>query len=133
MNATITFDEISNIILKKIHVRPTLKQIDDKTIEIRYKPAMFIPEITITVHIASMRSDVICLMYSCHEAAALLIGGIVGFVKSNIPDGIEVNTADKRINLYPLQIKKLEKVFEYISLSDISFTVDAVNISFTLV
>lgn len=66
------------------------------------------------------------------EAAALLIGGIVGFVKSNIPDGIEVNTVDKRIKIYPLQIKKLEKVFEYISLTDIYFTDDATHIAFTL-
>ena len=132
MNAIITYNEISNLILKKFSARPTLKQVDNKTVEIRYKPAKFIPEIAITVHIASMRSDVICLTYSCHEATALLIGGIVGFVKSNIPDGIEVNTADKRINIYPLQIKKLEKVFEYISLTDISFTDDAAQIAFTL-
>ena len=132
MNAIITYNEISDFIEKKFKIRPKFTTIDEKTFEMSYKPALFMPAIAIKFHIAAMRKDVVCMTYDCSTAASLMIAGIVAYLEEKIPSGIEVNTTDKRINIYPQGLKQIEKVLEFVALSDIVFENDTINISLSI-
>ena len=133
MNAVITYKEISDFIEKKFKIRPKFTTIDDKTFEVSYKPGVFMPAISVKFHIEAMRKDIVCLSYECGMPASLMIAGVVAYLEEKIPSGIEVNTTDKCINIYPQLFKQVEKALEYVTLSNIVFEENAVNIELSLV
>ena len=49
-----------------------------------------------------------------------------------IPSGIEVNTADKRINVYPLRFELLKNVCEHVSLTNIAFQEQSIKMELTI-
>jgi len=129
MNVVITYKEISDFIEKKFRIRPKFTTVDDKTFEASYKPGVFMPTIAVKFHIEAMRKDVVCMSYDCGTAASLMIAGAVAYLEEKIPNGIEVNTADKRVNIYPQRFKQLEKVLEYVALSNVAFEENAMNVT----
>ena len=133
MNAVITYKEISDFIEKEYKIRPKFTTVDEKTFEVSYKPGVFMPAIAVKFHIEAMRKDVVCISYDCGTAASLMIAGAVAYLEEKIPSGIEVNTTDKRINVYPLRFKQLEKVLEYLALSNIVFEENSVNVALSMV
>ena len=133
MNAVITYKEISDLIEKEYKIRPKFTTVDEKTFEVSYKPGVFMPAIAVKFHIEAMRKDVVCISYDCGTAASLMIAGAVAYLEEKIPSGIEVNTTDKRINVYPLRFKQLEKALEYLALSNIVFEENSVNVALSMV
>lgn len=134
MNAVITYKEISDFIEKEFKIRPKFTTVDEKTFEVSYKPGVFMPAISVKFHIEAMRKDIICMSYDCGTAASLMIaGGVVAYLEEKIPSGIEVNTTDKRVNIYPQRFKQFEKALEYVALSNITFEENSANVALTIV
>ncbi len=121
MNVVITYKEISDFIERKFRIHPQLTTVDGKTIDVSCKPGTFMPAISVRFHIEAMRKDVLCLSYECGAPVALMIAGVVAYLKERIPSGIEVNPTDKRLNLYLRRFGQIEKALEYVALSDIAF------------
>lgn len=133
MNAVITYKEISDFIEKRYKIRPQFTTIDDKSVEVSYKPGVLMPTIGVKFHIDAMRKDIICLSYDCGTAASLMIAGVVAYLEEKIPNGVEVNTSNKRINIYPQRFKELDKVLDVVALSDVVFEEYTVRITLTMV
>lgn len=133
MNAVITYKEISDFIEKEFRIRPKVAAVDEKTFETSYKPGVFMPAIVVKFHIEALRKDVVCMSYDCSTAASLMIAGAVAYLEEKIPNGIEVNSSDKRVNIYPQRFKQLEKVLEFVALSNVAFEENAVNITLSMV
>ena len=133
MNVVITYKEISDFIEKEYKIRPRFTTINEKTVEVSYKPGVFMPAISVNVKIEAMRQDIVCMSYECGTAASLMIAGIVAYLVETIPSGIEVSTTDKRVNIYPQRFKQAEKVLEYVALSNLTFENNAINIGFSMV
>ena len=90
------------------------------------------PTISVKFHIEAMRKDIVCLSYECGTPASLMIAGVVAYLEEKIPSGIEVNTTDKRMNIYPQRFKQLEKVLEYVVLSNITFEDNSAKVALTM-
>ena len=133
MNVQITYKEISNLIAGKYNVSPVFKAVDAKTVEVSYKPAGFFPNISGRFHIEAMRRDIVCMTYDCAPATALIIGGIVAHIEKAVPSGLEINTTDKRVNVYLQRFEQIEEALEHVSLSNITFEEDALNVALTIV
>ena len=133
MNAIITYKEISDFIEKEFKIRPKFTTVDDKTFEVSYKPGVFMPTISVKFHIEAMRKDIVCLSYECGTPAALMIAGVVAYLEGKIPSGIEVNTTDKRVNIYPQRFKQIEKALEYVALSNITFEGNSANVMLNMI
>lgn len=133
MNAVITYKEISDFIEKEFKIRPKFTTVDEKTFEVSYKPGVFMPPINVKFHIDAMRKDIVCLSYECGTPASLMIAGVVAYLEEKIPSGIEVNTIDKRVNIYPQRFKQLEKAMEYVALSNITFEDNSANVVLKMV
>ena len=73
------------------------------------------------------------MTYDCSPAAAVIVSGLVAQFENRIPSQLEVNTTEKRVSIYPRRFEKLEKVLEYVSLSDIIFEQEAVNVQLTAI
>lgn len=133
MNAVITYKEISDFIEKEFKIRPKFTTVDEKTFEVSCKPGVFMPGITVKFHIEAMRKDIVYMSYDCGTAASLMIAGVVAYLEEKIPSGIEVNTTDKRVNIYPQRFKQAEKALEYVALSSIAFEENSVNVGLSMV
>lgn len=133
MKASITYKEISDFIERKFNVRPVFTTVDAKSVEVSYKPHSLLPTIGVKLHIDAMRKDVVCLSYECGTPASLMIAGVVAYFEEKIPNGLEVNTTDKRVNIYPQRFKQIERVLEYVALSNITFEENAANVALTMV
>ena len=132
MNVTITYKEISDFIEKKFRIHPQFVTVDEKTVDVSYKPGAFLPAISVRFHIEAMRKDVLCLSYECGAPVALMIAGVVGYLQERIPSGIEVNSTDKSVNLYLQRFGQIEKALEYVALSDIAFEENSANVELSL-
>ena len=133
MNAVITYREISDFIEKECKIRPKFTTVDEKTFEVSYKPRVFMLAIAVKFHIEAMRKDIVCMSYDCGTAASLMIAGVVAYLEEKIPSGIDVNTTDKRVNIYPQRFKQVEKTLEYVALSNITFEENSVNVGLSMV
>ncbi|MBQ7946380.1 MAG: hypothetical protein IJ280_06675 [Bacteroidales bacterium] len=131
MNVVIAYNEISEFINKKCKVCPELRAIDESTIEISYKPAL-LPPIAVRIHVDAVRKDIICVSYECGPAASMMFTAVIAYLQNNLPNGVDVNTSDKRVDIYPQRFKQLEKVLEYVSLSGVSFEESAVNVTLSM-
>jgi hypothetical protein len=132
MNAVITYKEISDFIEKEFKIRPKFTTVDERTLEVNYKPGVFMPTISVKFHIEAMHKDIVCMSYDCGTPASLMIAGVVAYLDEKIPSGIEVNTTDKRVNIYPLRFKQIEKVLEYVVLSNITFEDNSAKVALTM-
>ncbi len=133
MNASITYDEIAEFIERKFMIRPKLAVVSEKILDVSYRPGLFLPAISVKFHIEGIYKDFICLSYDCGTAASLMITGVVAYLEEKIPNGVEVNTIEKRVNIYLNRFKQIEKAFEYVALNDISFDNNSAYISFAIV
>ena len=133
MNAEITYKEISDFIEKEFKIRPKFTTVNEKTLDVSYKPGEFMPTISVKFQIETMRNDIVCLSYKCGAPASLMIASVVAYLEKKIPSGIEVNTTDKRVNIYPQRFKQLEKALKYVALSNITFEENSANVALTMV
>lgn len=133
MNVIITYKEISDFIEQKFKIRPLFSSIDRRTLNVSYKPMAFMPSIDIKFVIDEISDDSVSITYDCGAAAALMIAGVITYLKENIPNGVDVNTTDRKVKIYPQQIEQVEKVLEYVALFDITFDENSINIALLLI
>lgn len=133
MYITITYNELSELVYNKFNVRPKFITIDEKTFEVGYKPSVFIPNVCIQFHIEMINKNNVCLSYECSVHTSLMIAGFVAYIKEKLPSGVEVNTIDKYINIYPQRFKQVEKVLEFVTLSNITFAGENINVELKII
>lgn len=133
MNVLITYKEISDFIEQKFKIRPLFSSINRRTLNVSYKPMAFMPSIDIKFVIDEISGDSVSISYDCGAAAALMIAGVVTYLNENIPNGVDVNTTDRKVKIYPQQIEQVEKALEYVAFSDITFDENSINIALLLI
>lgn len=110
-----------------------LNTVDSQTVEISYKPNVLIPAIVIKLRVDQVSDDVVHLSYDCGKKASFVITGAVAYLEQKMPKGIEVNTTDKCITVYPQHIKELEKALEYVALNEVRFENNSINIALMMI
>ena len=86
MKITINYAEIVDYIESHYKVRPNISYVDTKTINVSYKASIFLPGISINVHIESVTEETIILSYDCSQGTKLLIKGILAFLKEQLKE-----------------------------------------------
>ena len=108
MKAIITYNEILDFVENKFRVRPTLSRIDSRNLEVSYRPMAFMPAITIRLCVESVSQDEVVLSYMCNSVVEMMVGEIVTYFKQMIPNGVDVNTTTRKVNIYPKRIEQLQ-------------------------
>ena len=129
MKVELSYEEITNYVERNFFIRPQLVYIDERTVGIEYKPSRFLPAMSIRIRIDGYRNDVVCFSYECNAPMAMIISGAVGHLGNKIPQGIDVNTTDKRVVIYLEQVEVLEKPLSYVELETISLCDDHIEFS----
>ena len=129
MKINLSYEEVTTYVKSHYKVAPLLKRIDDKTIEVAYKPAKFLPAISIQFKVEDVKDDVLCIAYESVTAASLIIEKAIDKVEGKIPNGIEISMQDRRITLYFSQIEKTKKVMEHIKLENVYVNEDGLELT----
>lgn len=129
MKVELSYEEIINYMERNFFIRPQLVYIDERTIDIEYKPSKFLPAMSIRVRIDGSRKDVVCLSYECSAPMSMIISGAIGHLGNKIPQGIDVNTTEKCVVIYLEQIEVLEKPLSYVELETIALCDNHIGIS----
>lgn len=132
MNIKVFFNEIAGFVETHYKQKITLAAVDGKSLEISYKPLKLIPQVSVRIAVVSVCRDCIKLSYDGSIGVPLLIDGAVKIFQGGIPAGVEIDTTNRTIKLYPQQVEQLQKALKYVSLSDIAFTDDGVEIVLAL-
>lgn len=132
MNININFSEITGFVEKNYKQKITLAAVDGKSLEISYKLLKIIPQVSVRIAVVSVFRDCIKLSYDGSTGVPLLIDGAVKMFQGAIPAGVEIDTTNRTIKLYPQQVEQLQKALKYVSLSDIAFTNDGVEMTLEL-
>lgn len=127
MNIKMHYEEVANYVERHYLIRPQLKRIDDKTLEVSCCLGRFFPPMTLQIHIEAMRKDVVCMSYECSAAMSMLIAGAVGYLDNKLPHGIEIKADDRRINLFPDYVKEIRQLMEYAQLDSIHIHEDGLE------
>ena len=129
MKVELSYGEFINYVEQNYLIRPQLVYIDERTIDIEYKPSKFLPAMSIRVHIDGYRKDVVCISYEFSAPMSMIISGAIGHLGNKIPQGIDVNTTEKRVVMYLDQIEVLDKPLSYVELEAISLCDNHIDIS----
>lgn len=129
MKTIITYNEILDYIESQYLIRPQLVTINERTVDLRYKLRLFIPTINIRLHIESVCKNLVTVHYNCNDITSFIIQKTIENLKQKLPDGIEINSLNKHISINLYRLKKLEKVFKYVMLSDLAFDENAIVIT----
>lgn len=132
MNIKVHYEELANYVEKHYTVRPQLKRIDDKALEISFRLGRLIPPMMFQLHIEAMRKDVVCMSYECGAGMAMLIAGIVEHLDNKLPHGIEIKANVKRINFFPDHMKEIRRLMEYTQLDGIHVHEDGLELVVSL-
>lgn len=132
MKATVSYTEISDWTGKRFHIAPVLKRVDEKSLEVSFKPGRFIPTVKVTFKVEAMRKDIVCLTYDCSVPVSMIISGAVEHLQDKMPHGIEVKPEEKRVNVYLDRIDKLKNALDYVAPTDLSFGKEEVCLIFEL-
>ena len=128
MVTSLTYIEIISYVKKKYNKTIELAQVDRKSIVVSCKWKPLFPEIKVTLHVESINNNIVCLSYDCNTALQFVLGGVILFLEDNIPCGIVLNVEQKRVKVYLDKITSLQKALEFVSLSDVFFNEDALNV-----
>lgn len=122
MNLELTYNEIQNYVKSKLHVEPIVESVDSKTLRITYKMNMFVPAVSVDLHVDSISNGTVVLSYRCSDIVNGLLKGIIGFVEDKIPSHqVGIFTDTKRVLVHLDAFEKLDKVLAVVEPTDISF------------
>lgn len=133
MKAIVSYQELVDYIENHHKVRPNISYVDDKTINVSYQVTRFIPAVSLNVKIENVTNATLLFTYDCSAATRLLIRGVVSFLKEQLEE--KFLTVDDRRNcilIHIANIEPIQKAFEYVTLSDIVFVTDAIEVTSTL-
>ena len=105
---------------------------DGKTLAVRYKPGRILPALEVGLHVDAVHEEEVELSYNCSVAMGLLIAGAVAYLQERIPSGVDVDTARKYIRVDLGGVEQLKKFVTKMSLTDITFEKEAVNVELKL-
>ena len=132
MNIVITYDEFSAFAGNGFKGELDLAQVDGKTLAVRYKPGRILPALEVGLHVDAVHEEEVELSYNCSVAMGLLIAGAVAYLQERIPSGVDVDTARKYIRVDLGGVEQLKKFVTKMSLTDITFEKEAVNVELKL-
>lgn len=132
MNYEVYYSEITEFVERKYNKKIVITKAEEGGIKLETKLLEFLPSLSLVINVVDIKKDCIQLSYDGSIGVPLVINGVVKIFKEIIPAGVEVDTDNRTIMLYPYQIQQLQKALEYVSLSDVVFADDAMEVILSL-
>lgn len=124
MKATLSFNEIKNIILKKTNGKVNLDFtcVDYRTVRVSYKPMAFLPAVNVDIMVAKADNSQLVLSYKANNAVDMIIKGLSDYLDNHIPkEIIELDASVQCVCINLDKIEQLQKPLEMMELKQICF------------
>ena len=129
MNASLTYHEAQEFILKQFNIKPELSMVDGRTICVSYDPGLFLPTVKVDVHIEAIQENTIILTYRCIPAVALLVQGAVKLLGDRAPSKIlKIDTQTRSIQMFVDGVEQLKDALKYLKIQDVYFESDKIDV-----
>ena len=132
MNLEVYYSEITEFVERKYNKKIVITKAEEGGVKIETKLLEFLPSLSLIINVVDIKKDCIQLSYDGSIGVPLVINRVVKIFNEIIPAGVDVDTDNRTIMLYPYQIQQLQKALEYLSLSDVVFADDAIEVILSL-
>ncbi|MBR5146033.1 MAG: hypothetical protein IKW54_00195 [Bacteroidales bacterium] len=124
MKATLSFNEIKDIISKKTNNKVNLDftYVDYRTVKVLYKPMAFLPAVNVDIMVAKADNSQLVLFYKANNAVDMIIKGLSNYLDNHIPkEIIELDASVQCVCINLDKIEQLQKPLEMIELKQVYF------------
>lgn len=124
MKATLSFNEIKDIIFKKTNNKVNLdfSYVNRNIIKISYKPLPFLPAVGVNLRIDEVNNLRACLSYETNNAIDMVIKGLAVFLDKNIhKDVVVLDTNNQSVSIHLNNVEQLQKPLEMMEIQDVWF------------
>ena len=124
MKATLSFNEIKGIILKKTNGKVNLDftYVDYRTVRVSYKPMAFLPAVNVDIMVAKADNSQLVLSYKANNAVDMIIKGLSDYLDNHIPkEIIELDASVQCVCINLDKIEQLQKPLEMMELKQVYF------------
>ena len=129
MNASLTYHEAQEFILKQFNIKPELSMVDGRTICVAYDPGRLLPTVRVDIHIEAIQENTIILTYRCIPAVALLVQGAVKLLGDRVPSKIlKIDTQTRSIQMFVDGVEQLKDALKYLKIQDVYFESDKIDV-----
>lgn len=128
MKLSISYNEIEEKVKALTKVGLSVSKDSEKTLKLKYNAGIpFLPNVEALLKVTNVYSDKIELTYSCKPLVEIAIEKLLPKLISSLPENvIEIEGKIIAVNLY--RIEKIEKLLEYLMLSNIAINDENVEI-----
>ena len=128
MKLTVAYKEIENKLKDLTKVGLSISKDSEKTLRLKYSAGIpFLPNVEALLKVTNVYSDKIELTYSCKPLMEIAIEKLLPKLISSLPENV-IKIDDKIITVNLYKIEKLEKVLEYLALSDVAINDEGIEI-----
>lgn len=130
MQLKLNYKEVTDYVKNHFHIEPEISHTDAKNIIVSYSPNRFFPSIKAAITVEEVNEFVTVLHYDMAPAAMKLFNGLLPMFESKLDKNIfSLRKDEQRLVININGIKGIEKVTEYLTLSDITFDETALYIN----
>jgi hypothetical protein len=131
MELSITYAELEDFIRYRYRKAIKLSAIDKKKLCISYKVALLLPSVKLWVQIDEIKDTNIILSYDNSLLTGKLLDYVLPYLAKHFNEQIEMEGKHRAV-VHLAKVKNLEKVFEYLILTDIQFGETNINLYVSL-
>ena len=130
MKASITFQEIQNLVTEKTNQPISFAFVDGKTIRVTYPLNLgFVKkDISANLTIIELIGSDLLVSIDAGFGTDTMLNTVLGLLKNKIPEGLIEKRPDKRLMLHLGQIEQVKTVFEAIQVNDISVLANGLEV-----
>ena len=130
MKASISFPELSDILLEKAEQNISFAYVDEKTIHVTYPVDLGIikKDLSVDLIVEELRDSDVLVQVSAGKGTEILLNSVLSLLKNKIPEGL----LDRQDNNYFLihlgSIEEVKSVFDAITVSDFKVLDDGLQV-----
>lgn len=130
MKASITFQEIQNLVTEKTNQPISFAFVDGKTIRVTYplNLGFMKKDISANLTIIELIGSDLLVSIDAGFGTDTMLNTVLGLLKNKIPEGLIEKRPDKRLMLHLGQIEQVKTVFEAIQVNDISVLANGLEV-----
>lgn len=130
MKASISFPELSNILLEKADQNISFGYVDDKTIHVTYPLNLgFIKSsISADLTIVELRGSDLLVQVSAGKGTETLITTALNLLRNKIPEGLLEKRPDNRFMIHLGMIEQVKPMFDTISVNNLHVLMDGLEV-----
>ena len=130
MKASISFPELTNILLEKADQNISFGYVDDKTIHVTYPLNLgFIKSsLSADLMVEDLRGSDLLVQVSAGKGTETLINTALSLLKNKIPEGLLEKKPDNRFLIHLGMIEQVKPVFDAISVNDFHVLKDGLEV-----